>query len=179
MDFVQALQEGGYVIFFCHAMAARTYSKPVKGSVSACKNSKHLNKHGNKQTQHISDAFAALSIRLEKIYVADNCPSIETGQKAFGKAESIEAITEDASYSLQNFQQHVLETQRLLSAPVTTGKNRVMISSPKHIQASTGVNLRPGEAAVFRPIDNQGFRFIRKLMPAAWDRIAHQYAATH
>jgi hypothetical protein len=148
----RAMTAGGYVIYLRHAernsgpKEAFTAVTPLN-AFSDCTGQRNLTAAGRGEAVQIGRAFRALGVPIGNVYALPLCRTRETAELAFGKAV-LGAQFYDAGAVAQ-----------LLAAPPLHGTNTVLVDTEDQVRRLAGVDLAPGEAAVFQPDGKGGYRY--------------------
>lgn len=149
---LEALREGGFVIYFRHAATDTAYDQNV--DLRYCSTQRNLSQLGKDQSVEIGEGIEALGIPVGEVRSSEFCRAKETAALAF------EEVTLDPM--LTPFTGEVDEAGEarktaalveLLSTSPDPGTNRVIVAHQANITAAAGVELEEGEAAVFLPVE--------------------------
>ncbi|MCB0154857.1 MAG: histidine phosphatase family protein, partial [Anaerolineae bacterium] len=84
---LQALQHGGYVIFFRHAATYRSQLDTDQQNLENCATQRNLDETGQAQARAIGAAFAAANIPIGPVLASPYCRTRHTAELAFGRVE--------------------------------------------------------------------------------------------
>ncbi len=160
---VEALRQGGYVIYFRHA---RTDFSQKDVSLADCQSQRNLSDEGRGQARAIGAAIRRLGIPIGRVLASPFCRTRETAELAFGGVE----ITQDLlGRGLSEEQSRISGSflRPLLSAPPAPGTNTVLVSHGFNLRAADGIGLSEGEAAIYRPGERGSFTRVGRL---TWDQ---------
>lgn len=171
---IEALQEGGYVIYFRHAATDR-------GGVDSIdmppEQQRNLSKSGIADSKAIGDAFRKLAIPVGRVLASPFERTKDTARLAFGRVEArselLGLLSDDAGA-----RKRAAFLRRMLNTPPAPGKNRILSAHYSNIQRVAGITLAESEAAVFRPMGSGGFELVATLMPEDWVRLASASGVT-
>lgn len=158
----EAVRHGGYVVYVRHAdrhSGARETlgaSSPLN-AFADCAFQRNLTAEGRVDARNIGLAFQSMKVPVGRVIALPLCRTRETALLAFGKAE-LDPHLYDARY-----------VRHLFTVSPDRG-NVVIVDTEDQVRQVAGVNLKPGEAAVFRPTDRGGFKFVGKLDQDDLDR---------
>jgi hypothetical protein len=150
-----AIQHGGYVIYIRHtdrsAGAKETLSanSPL-GAFADCDDQRNLTAEGREDADKLGLVFRMMKIPVGQVIALPLCRTRQTAQLAFGTA-ALDPRLYDAHYVAQ-----------LFGVPPVAG-NTVLVDTEDQVRQVAGIELRPGEAAVFQPEAGGAFKFIGKL----------------
>src|SRR5581483_11526007 len=159
---IAAIQHGGYVIYLRHADRSRGAKEPFDANspVQAfmdCTRQRNLTAEGRKEAVQIGINFRSMDIPIGRVVALPLCRTRETAQLAFGQAD-LDPHLYDPKY-----------VERLFAQPPGRG-NLVLVDTNYQVRKIARVELQPGEAAVFEPLTDRGFKFIGKLDQNDLDR---------
>ncbi|GAB2179777.1 histidine phosphatase family protein [Dongia sp. agr-C8] len=152
----QAMTKGGYVIYLRHA-SRLSGPRELFGADSPlaafadCGQQRNLTAAGRGEAKHIGQAFQSFGVPIGDVYALPLCRTRETAQLAFGHA-LLRAKLYDLAF-----------VSRMLAAPPAAGTNTVLVDTEDQVRRVAGVELSPGEAAIFQPDGKGGFRYDGKL----------------
>jgi hypothetical protein len=149
------LRQGGYVIYLRHADRYRGPKEPFDANsplaaFDDCTQQRDLTPKGRQEANRIGETFRDLQIPIGRVLALPLCRTRDTAQLAFGAAE-LDPHLYDPRYVAQ-----------LLGERPSRG-NLVMVDSNYQIRKIAHVILQTGEAAVFQPLADGGYKFIGKL----------------
>src|SRR5918995_7047565 len=159
VQLVEALQEGGLVIYLRHAATDRSKEDADVVDFDDCSTQRNLNDAGREQARTIGEAFRALEIPVDEVVSSEYCRTRQTGELAFGRVELEPDLTGFPNRGEPTYERRVARTRELLGQPVGDG-NLVLVAHVKNIVAAAGVSLEEGELAVFEPLEGRDFRHL-------------------
>ncbi len=174
---IRALRSGGYVIFFRHA--ATDYTKPDNEFVDLadCATQRNLSEQGREDARVIGTAFAVLQIPVEGSLASPFCRTRETAELAFGRVEIASDLVLLPGLDQPDERERLLRaTIALLTAPPAAGTNTVLVGHDTSLQALAGFSVVEGEAAIFEPVPEGGFRLVARVKPDEWPTLARRGA---
>jgi hypothetical protein len=86
-ELLNALQQGGHVIYFRHAQTEKDYADQVSAAMGDCSTQRMLSEEGWQQAKMIGAAFQENSIPVGQIISSEYCRAWQTADIAFGKYE--------------------------------------------------------------------------------------------
>ncbi len=171
-----ALQRGGYVILFRHAMTDQSQQDTDLQNITNCATQRNLSGEGRTQARTIGGAFETLAIPVGQVVSSDLCRALDTARLATGKApeptERIRDNTPDKVAEATMAERNVALRQ-ILTSPQPVGTNRVVVSHMPNILSVTGVQLNEGDALVLAPDGSGDVRLVARLSVADWGALAH------
>jgi phosphohistidine phosphatase SixA len=169
---VQALRSGGYVLYFRHAATIWTQTDEDPPAFADCATQRNLSPEGRADARRIGAAIRRLRIPVGRVLSSAYCRTRQTALLAFGRARVTTDITGlPAARSDAERARRVRALRNLLATPPERGTNTVLVSHLFNLQEATGVSIEEGEAAIFRPRADGGFRLVATVVPRAWNRL--------
>jgi len=162
-----ALRQGGYVIFFRHALEDGIDQTPV--DLNDCATQQFLTDQGQAQARSIGQEFRSLGIPVGEFANSFYCRARDTALLAFGANEPREILTLPAALDSELAEQQPEAIRRLLATSPRVGTNTVYVSHSGVLMPATGIPIERAEAAVFRPDGRGGYTFLAIL---TWDQWA-------
>ena len=178
---IRELRRGGYVLFIRHGQV-QPGSIDVRGAGEWWKNcatSQRLAPSALPQAQAIGAALRSQRILFDEVLASEFCRAYDTGIfigiAAPQRTPALNAGTAFESQKKTPAEQSAVLLQ-LLSAPVATGKNRLLIG---HTLPATAVHpilsiLTETQTAIFKPEGNNRFQFVTTLTPGQWQWLGKQ-----
>jgi phosphohistidine phosphatase SixA len=166
---VHALQKGGYVLYFRHAITDRTQIDAERANLRNCAMQRNLSEEGQKQARAIGKAVQTLDIPVAEVLTSPYCRCIDTAKLAFGKF----TIVADLVWSLP---QPEAETEQLaealrkrLGTPSPKGTNIVLVSHTANLKEAVGIWPEPeGAVYIFKPRKDGGASYLGRIGPEEW-----------
>jgi len=159
---VNALQQGGYVMYFRYAATDRTQTDTDTTRLKNCRTQRNLTVEGRSDAREIGRAFANLQIPVGLVLSSEYCRARETALLAFGWAKISEGLSgypEDIRAERNAF------LAQLLSTPPKPGMNTILVGHEENIATTAGIAIGEGEAAVFSPLGEGGFSLVGRVQP--------------
>src|SRR5262245_44735523 len=178
-DLTRSLKAGGLVLVFRHA--ATDFSKPDQDQVvvSDCSTQRNLSAQGRADARAIGRGIKRLGLPVAKVYASAYCRTLETARLAFGRATVHPALLNTiAAEHDAAWRQQIRDARRLLGTRPAPGKLTVLVTHNVVVQETTGQSLEEGEAIVFRPLGNSGFRVVGRVMPREWGTLRRPSSTT-
>jgi hypothetical protein len=162
-----ALQRGGYVLYFRHTSTDFGQNDDGMTSFDDCAKQRNLTDAGRAEARAIGAAIARLKIPVGEVLASPYCRTLETGRLIFGHATATQAVR--GGPAAPDDPDRYSALKKLLSTPVTAGVNLVIASHGNPFRAVTGTSyLAEGEAAVIEPLGAQGFRIVARITKDGW-----------
>jgi broad specificity phosphatase PhoE len=148
-----ALREGGYVIYFRHAITDRSQTDSDLSDVTNCATQRNLADEGRDQARLIGDSIGALAIPIGQVLTSELCRARETAELAFGQATPTPDLSSYGTASSETEVSARIEALRqLLATSPAPGTNTVLVGHQFNIGDAAGISLAEGEAAIFLPL---------------------------
>ena len=167
----QALQAGGYVIYFRHAQTEQDYADQVSAVMGDCSTQRMLSEAGWRQARVIGAAFEAMAIPVGEVYASEYCRAWQTADLAFGQhqkdpALNFEPAEDYTDAQVAQMRDNVMPFLTTVPAP---GTNTVVVGHDDVFDAATGIYPEPqGVAFVVKPDGQGGFDLVANLRPEEW-----------
>lgn len=135
---VEALQHGGYVIYFRHAMTDSTQKEaaPVP-DLANCSIQRNLTSAGREQARIVGEVFRARNIPVSRVLSSEFCRALDTGRLAFGSAEVSPTLLAAVGITDTERQLRADGLKKLLATSPPAGTNVVLVSHKENIQDAT------------------------------------------
>lgn len=177
---VEALREGGYVIYFRHAATDWSRNDRVErtGDWRSCdpNRMRQLSNAGRATARHIGEALHALRIPVGKILSSEYCRAAETARLLdLGPVETTPDIMNMRAAAFVGGRAAVIRrARRVLSRPPPAGTNVVIVGHGNLMRAATDAYAAEGGSGIYahRPRSDDSFELVARLSPADWARLA-------
>jgi broad specificity phosphatase PhoE len=170
---VEALLQGGYVIYFRHAATDQSETDASPLNLKSCRKQRNLNDQGRADARAIGLAFLALDIPIGRVLSSEYCRTRDTAMLAFGQAEISSDLT---GFPEDLREQRIAALREVLSTRPESGTNTVLVAHGFNITNTAGITLAEGEAAIFMPSDADGFTLLARVLPAEWAELERMAA---
>lgn len=170
---VEALKEGGHVIFFRHGVTETDYADQVDAVMGDCSTQRVLSENGWHEVKAIGAAFERLEIPVGEVISSEYCRAWKTADLAFGQYtktadlnfEPAEEYTEEQIAAMRD-----RVTPHLAQAPQEG--NTVLVGHDDPFDAATGIYPEPmGVVFVLRPQGDGAFEVLGSIAPDTWDSL--------
>jgi virginiamycin B lyase len=165
---VDALRQGGYVLYFNHAASDLSQTDTATGNLRNCADQQNLTDRGRAEARAIGISILALDIPIGQVLSSAYCRARDTALLAFGQAETSPDLT---GFPEEESAQRIAALIRLLSTPPASGTNIVLVSHRANLANTAGISIAEGEAAVFLPVQPDGFVLIARVLPEEWQEL--------
>jgi broad specificity phosphatase PhoE len=176
---VEALQQGGYNIYFRHEATNWSQDDIVNqaGDWLSCDGQRirQLSAQGRQSAKRTGEAMRRLNIPVSEILASPYCRAMETaGQLGLGKVQASNDVINLRVAEYFGGRGAVISTaQQLLARLPAPGTNRVVVAHGNVARAATPVYPGEGEAVIFKPDEEGGFTFVGRISPKQWSRLYH------
>lgn len=174
LELVEALREGGYVVYLRHAATDPGDKDTNKTDVASCVGMRNLVERGREQARAIGRAFRALDIPVSEVRASAYCRTRETAELAFGRFTRDHVLTGFPDPGTPAYVERLAATRALLGRRPPDGTNVVLVSHIKNIEAAAGIEIEEGELAVFEPESGNRFRYRGRIPASAWPHLAEE-----
>ena len=171
---VEALQEGGYVVYLRHAATDRSKEDAGVVDLDDCSSQRNLNEAGRQQAREIGRGFRAFEIPVGAVRSSEYCRTRETAELAFERVELEPDLTGFPNDGATGHAERVRRTKELLAQRPGEGENTVLVTHIKNIEASAGISIEEGELAVFEPLGGVSFRYRGRIPAEAWPQLVEK-----
>lgn len=174
VELVEALQEGGFVVYLRHAATDRSKEDDLVLDLEDCTTQRNLSEQGRRQAREIGRGFRELAIPVDRVLSSEYCRTRETAELAFGRAAAEAALTGFPNEGDADYEDRIGQTHALLATRPPPGANTVLVAHIKNIEAATGLSIEEGELAVFEPRGGTRFRYRGRLPASAWPQLTEE-----
>jgi len=174
LELVEALREGGYVVYLRHAATDRSREDDPAVDLDDCATQRNLSDAGREQAHVIGDGFRALEIPIGRVAASEYCRTRETAELAFGAFEDDRGLTGFPEGSDPTYAERVRRTKELLAARPPDGENTILVAHVKNLEESAGRSIEEGELAVFEPLGDTRYRYRGRIPAGLWPDLVEQ-----
>ena len=167
---VKALRDGGLIMYFRHASTDFGQNDDQMTGYEDCAKQRNLTDRGRAEAREIGIAVKRLELPIGDVLASPFCRTMETARLIFGTATASAAVR--GGPARPESEERYAALRRLLSAPPRPGTDLVIVSHGNPFTAVVGPPyLAEGEAAVIRPLGEQGFVVIARVPKNGWDSL--------
>jgi len=169
------LRKGGLVILFRHGFTNHDERDSRSPDHSDCSIQRNLNDKGRRESRETGAAFKKLGIPVGGVYSSPKCRCRDTALEAFGRVEK-------KLFLFVNGPTEKDQRRAFLGTVPQEGKNVIAVSHGSRIKALVWFKRGPagpwsgevqeGDALVLQPLGSSRFKFLAKLKPEDWLRLA-------
>ena len=166
---IRDLREGGYVIFFRHAVTNWQQRDVTEGDFQNRDHQRNLTEAGQAEAAMIGQSLRVLQIPIEKVLSSPMWRCRDTAQFAFDSYDT----TGNLFWKGPKFREARIT---MLSTPPAKGKNLVLVGhQDQFIPIVPGLKrdlLGEGDALVIQPKGNGKFKVVTRVTPMEWAELA-------
>jgi phosphohistidine phosphatase SixA len=161
---VEALRQGGFVIFIRHTTADQGFDDPAF-DLASCATQRNLGERGRQDAALIGRGIREAGIPVGAVFSSEYCRAVETARLAFGGAEPATGLNSCCidGRALTNPEREAF-LKRALGRRPKPGTNTVLVGHLGHMIA----DLAMGEASVYAPDGTGGFTRVARILPSEW-----------
>ena len=167
---VQALQEGGLVVYFRHAATDQSQDDAGLADLDDCSKQRNLDESGREQSREIGRGFRALELPVGEVLTSEYCRTRQTAELAFGRYDDEPVLTGFPGEDDPGYAERLAGARALLGSPPEQG-NTVLVAHAKNLEAAAGISLDEGDAAVFEPLGESRFRYLGRIPASVWPQL--------
>jgi phosphohistidine phosphatase SixA len=175
-EWLNSLRTGGHVIIIRHGATHMDQADTDPLNLSNVAKQRQLNDAGRAKAKEMGDAFRKLKIPVGPVVTSMFYRAIETGKLAFGDATPTVDVAEGGLVVTPNENDRRTAAMRKLAGTVPpAGTNVVVVSHKPNILDAFGkdwFDIREGEASVFLPDGNGGYKFVVRVQADDWKKLA-------
>jgi len=166
-----ALKTGGLVLYFRHASTDFGQNDEQMTGYEDCARQRNLTDQGRDEARRIGADIKRLGLPIGEVLASPFCRTMETARLIFGRVTAAPAVRGGPAAGVAP--DRYAELRQLLSSSPPAGTDVAIVSHGNPFRAVTGEPyLAEGEAAVIRPLGNNGFRIIARIAKDGWDSLA-------
>ena len=172
--FFACLRTGGFVLYLRHGNTDNTRADRVPSvDLNDCATQRPLTEEGRQLAARVGEAIRKARIPVAEIRISPLCRVRDTVAIAFPGQVAISDMNLMYTANLTDLQKApiIANTRHLLSAPVPTGANRVLVAHAPNLMDLIGYFPREATLVVFRPLGEAGFEYVASVAPAQWPEL--------
>lgn len=170
-ELVEAMQDGGYVIFVRHAQTEKDYADQIDAQMGDCSTQRTLSEAGWAEARAIGTAFVRLAIPVDRVISSQYCRAWQTADLAFGRYSKTADLNFEPAEEYTDAQMTAMRERVVphLATPPTPGTNTVLVGHDDPFDAATGIYPEPmGVTFIIRPLGDGRFEILGSIAPDAW-----------
>lgn len=179
---VEALRGGGYVIVFRHGATRSDQADTDPLNVDRPGNEakqRMLNDKGRATARAWNEAFRKMSIPVGKVYSSKFYRAQETAKLGFGAPVATFDVTEGGLVVTPDENNRRTAALRKMAATAPdAGTNTIVVSHKPNVVDAFGkdwFDVKEGEASIFQPDGQGGFRVVGRVLAEQWSELAAKY----
>jgi phosphohistidine phosphatase SixA len=176
-EWINALRAGGHVIVLRHGATNPDQADTDPLNFKNVAQQRQLNDNGRMLARAIGDSMRKLKIPVGPVHTSMFQRAVDTGTLlGFSDVISTPDLTEGGLVVSPNENnRRALAFRKLVATVPPQGANAVVVTHKPNILDALGKDwfeVREGEASVFKPDGNGGYRLVVRLQAEEWSKIA-------
>jgi phosphohistidine phosphatase SixA len=176
-DAIGALRQGGHVIVFRHGATYSDQADTDPLNLTNVARQRQLNDDGRALARSIGESMHKLRIPVSQVQTSLFQRAVDTGTLlGFGEVKAAADISEGGLVVTPNENNRRMAAfRKLVSEPPPPGSNTVIVSHKPNIMDAFGkdwFDVREGEASVFKPDGNGGYKLVVRILAGEWSKMA-------
>jgi len=177
-EWIAALRQGGHVIVFRHGATFPDQADTDPLNPKNVAQQRQLNDDGRALAKAVGEAMRKLKIPVGEVQTSLFQRAVDTGTLlGFGDAKPTADVTEGGLVVSPNENNRRAQALRKLAGTAPpAGSNVVIVSHKPNIMDAFGkdwFDIREGEASVFKPDGNGGYKLVVRVQAAEWGKLAN------
>lgn len=171
---VKQLRGGGYVLYMRHGNTDTSRPDRVPSvDLNDCSTQRPLTEEGLRVAAQVGEAIRRAGIPVGEVLSSPLCRAKESAAAAFGKNFTVDnLLMYTANMTSEEKKPVIDETRTLISTPVFSGTNRVLVAHAPNLMDLMGYFPKPeGTVVIFRPLGNGGFEYLGSIAPQQWQEV--------
>jgi phosphohistidine phosphatase SixA len=176
-DAINALRQGGHVVVFRHGATHTDQADTDPLNMSNVARQRQLNDDGRALAKSIGESMRKLRIPVGLVQTSQFQRAVDTGALlGFGEVKATADVTEGGLVvtPIEN-NRRADAFRKLVATMPAAGTNTVIVSHKPNIMDAFGkdwFDIREGEASVFKPDGNGGYKPIVRVQANEWGKLA-------
>src|SRR5215475_2876284 len=176
-EWINALRDGGYVIVFRHGATYQDQADTDPLNPTNVAKQRQLNDDGRTLAKSIGESMRKLRIPVGQVHSSHFQRAIDTGTlMGFGDVKASADFAEGGLVvtPIEN-NRRAAALRKIAGSTPPTGTNIVVVTHKPNILDAFGkdwFDVREGEASVFKPDGNGGYRLVVRVQAGDWSRLA-------
>ena len=176
-EWIEALRQGGHVIVFRHGATHADQADTDPLNFTNVAKQRQLNDEGRALAKSIGESMRKLKIPVGQVHTSMFQRAVDTGTLlGYGDAKPTADVTEGGLVVSPNENNRRAQALRKLAGTAPpAGSNVVIVSHKPNIMDAFGkdwFDLREGEASVFKPDGNGGYKLVVRVQASEWAKLA-------
>jgi phosphohistidine phosphatase SixA len=176
-EWINALHNGGFVIVFRHGATYQDQADTDPLNPKNIGKQRQLNDDGRRLAKSIGESLSKLRVPVGQVHTSLFQRAIDTGEMmGFGEVKASADYTKGGLVvtPIENDRRAVALRKIVATAP-PPGTNVIVVTHKPNILDAFGkdwFDVREGEASVFKPDGNGGYKPIVRIQAGAWSELA-------
>jgi phosphohistidine phosphatase SixA len=176
-DWINALRDGGYVIVFRHGATHQDQADTDPLNTDNVAKQRQLNDDGRALAKSIGESLRKLRIPIGQVHTSLFKRAIDTGAlMGFGDVKVSADYTEGGLVVTPNENnRRAAALRKMASTMPPAGTNMIVVTHKPNILDAFGkdwFDVREGEASVFKPDGNGGYKTVGRIQAGDWGKLA-------
>jgi phosphohistidine phosphatase SixA len=177
VEWLNALRQGGHVIVFRHGATYSDQADTDPLNLANVAKQRQLNEEGRTLAKSIGEAMRKLGIPVAQVKTSMFQRAVDTGTMlGFGEVKASSDITEGGLVvTPTENNRRAAAFRKLVSKSPMAGSDTVLVSHKPNFMDAFGkdwFDVREGEASVFKPDGNGGYKLIVRVQANEWSKLA-------
>jgi phosphohistidine phosphatase SixA len=175
-EWIDALRQGGHVIVFRHGATYSDQADTDPLNPANVGKQRQLDDEGRALAKSIGESMRKLGIPVGQVQTSMFQRAVDTGTLlGFAEVKASRDITEGGLVVTPNENnRRAAAFRKLVGVPPMAGSNVVIVSHKPNIMDAFGkdwFDVREGEASVFKPDGNGGYKLIVRIQANEWGKL--------
>ena len=180
-EWINALRSGGHVIVLRHGATHTDQADTDPLNLKNVAQQRQLNDTGRELARSIGDSLRKLRVPVGQVHTSMFQRAVDTGTLlGFGDVTPTADVTEGGLVVTPIENNRRTQALRKLAAAVPpAGRNVIIVTHKPNIMDAFGKDwfeVREGEASVFKPDGNGGYRLIVRVQADEWSKLAQAHS---
>jgi phosphohistidine phosphatase SixA len=176
-EWINALRAGGHVIVLRHGATHTDQADTDPLNLKNVAQQRQLNNTGRELARSTGDSLRKLKVPVGQVYTSMFQRAVDTGAHlGFGDVTPTADVTEGGLVVTPIENNRRTQALRKLAAAVpAAGTNVIIVTHKPNIMDAFGKDwfeVREGEASVFKPDGNGGYKLIVRVQADEWSKLA-------
>jgi len=171
-ELLTQLKQGGFVLYMRHGNTDNSRPDRVPSvDLNDCNTQRVLNEEGRTITRKIGEYIRVAEIPVNEIYSSPMCRAKNSALNAFGRYQLEPKIMYTGGMTSAQKKPVIQKTRELVSRPVTSGGNRVLVAHGPNMMDLMGYFPVETTIVVFKPKGGNQFEYIGSIRPQDWPQL--------
>jgi phosphohistidine phosphatase SixA len=170
---LKRLQTGGYVIYIRHGNTDNARADRVPSvDLEDCATQRVLNKEGLQLMKRVGQNIRSAHIPVGETLTSPLCRTKDSAQALFNASYTVDHLLMYTANMTTEEKMPVIEnTRRLVSSPVSDGKNRVLVAHGPNLMDMMGYFPKEGTLVIFKPLGDNQYEYLGSIPPQYWKKL--------